>query len=255
MMNPMEQFDPVHSTDTLYRKPLAWIHHRHYGDYSRNAAPGLLTALRRAGIASGTIVDLGCGGGLWPAEAHGHGYETIGIDGSSAMIELARTTLPSASWIHASIYDAKIPPCRAITAIGEVLNYQPPKLDHTACRQSLFQRSYEALAPGGLLIFDILVSGRPLLDYRTWKADKTWALMLQVTEDLPTKTLCREIVTFRRQGGLFERHDETHRLSVYDAAAIEHELREIGFTVRSSRKYGQFALPLRRKALIARKPK
>ncbi len=54
-----------------------------------NAPPGSL------------ILDLGCGTGQ-PMAAHlaERGYDIVGVDGSAAMLELARTALPEYRWIH-----------------------------------------------------------------------------------------------------------------------------------------------------------
>jgi hypothetical protein len=44
-----------------YESDLAYIHDPGFGDFARQAAPGLLDILRRAGIPSGLILNLGCG--------------------------------------------------------------------------------------------------------------------------------------------------------------------------------------------------
>jgi trans-aconitate methyltransferase len=51
-----------------YREDLAYIHDQGFGDFARKAAPGLLAMLRRGGIRSGLVVDLGCGPGHWARE-------------------------------------------------------------------------------------------------------------------------------------------------------------------------------------------
>lgn len=53
---------------------------------------------------AGSVLDLGCGGGD-PVAAYlaQRGLEVTGIDTSSAMLEIARASLPSAEWIEADM--------------------------------------------------------------------------------------------------------------------------------------------------------
>ena len=81
----------------LYEEDLAYVHHEGFGDYSRGAAPGLLAALRDAGIATGKVIDLGCGSGIWLRALSDAGYAAVGVDQSPAMLELARRHAPKAT--------------------------------------------------------------------------------------------------------------------------------------------------------------
>ena len=72
-------------------------------------------------------------------------------------------------------------------------------------------------------------------------------------EDRRQQTLTRRITTFRKVGDLYRRADEVHRVRLYDAAAMAAELRRIGFRVRTTRRYGGYALHKARVAFIARK--
>lgn len=56
----------------MYHDDLAHVQHDGFGDFARRAAPGLLALLRQAGIGRGaTVVDLGCGSGIWLRELPG----------------------------------------------------------------------------------------------------------------------------------------------------------------------------------------
>ena len=57
------------------------------------------------------------------------GFEATGIDQSSALLRISRAAVPRAHFIHESIYDAEIPPCEAILAIGEPLTYHAEGAD------------------------------------------------------------------------------------------------------------------------------
>ena len=47
-----------------YGRDLAHVHDIGYGDFAREAAPGLLALLRAAGVDGGLVVDLRCGSGI-----------------------------------------------------------------------------------------------------------------------------------------------------------------------------------------------
>ena len=239
-----------------YRDDLSYIHHVGFGGLAGGAAPGLLGLLWEAGIREGLVVDLGCGSGLWARELTAAGYEALGIDSSAAMIELARSVAPRARFVQASLFDAELPRCDAVTALGEPFSYIPEGMEEPPPLADLFERVAQALRPGGLFVFDLVVRSarRPML-YRTWQEGEDWAVLVEVAEDLPRSRLTREIVTFRRLGEAWRRSQETHRVATYDRAEIERELRRAGFSVRASRKYGTYELPPRRLAFRARRSK
>ena len=238
-----------------YKDDLSYIHHVGFGGLAGGAAPGLLGLLRDAGIREGLVVDLGCGSGLWARDLTGAGYEALGIDSSAAMIELARSVAPRARFVQASLFDAELPRCDAVTALGEPFSYIPEGLDAPPPLADLFERVAQALRPGGLFLFDLVVrSGRPMV-YRTWSEGEDWAVLVEVAEDLPASRLTREIVTFRRRGEAWRRSHETHSVAAFERAQIERDLRRAGFSVRVSRKYGDYELPPRRLAFRARRSK
>ncbi|MFZ3213766.1 MAG: class I SAM-dependent methyltransferase [Terriglobales bacterium] len=232
-----------------YQSDLAYIHDVGFGDFARKAAPGLLAILRRAGIRSGLVVDLGCGSGIWAAELTRRGYDVLGIDISRPMIELARKRAPAARLINASFLSAKLPACDAVTAIGECFSYT---FDGRNSRRELarfFRRAHEALRPGGVFIFDIAEPGRALR--RAHAQGRDWAILFEAEpgRDL----LIRRMTAFRRVGKLYRRSQETHRLRLYRSSDIAAELRGAGFAVRTLRAYGRMPLPSGNAAFVATK--
>jgi SAM-dependent methyltransferase len=73
-----------------YAPDLAAIHDAGFGGFARDAAPGLLRRLRRAGIRDGLVVDIGCGSGIWARALTDAGYDVLGVDVSEAMLQIAR---------------------------------------------------------------------------------------------------------------------------------------------------------------------
>jgi SAM-dependent methyltransferase len=106
-----------------YREDLAYIHDVGHADFALESAPGILEILAQNGIRDGLVVDLGCGSGLWARELIDAGYRVLGIDISEAMIEISRERVPEAEFRVGSLFVADIPPCVAVTAVSEVLNY------------------------------------------------------------------------------------------------------------------------------------
>src|SRR5438876_10575720 len=134
------------SRNQFYDADLAYIHHTGFGDFATKAAPELLKILKCHGITRGTLLDLGCGSGIWARAAQNAGFHVIGIDQSQAMIDLARTVSSQSNFRCASLHAADFPQCDVITAIGEAFSFLSagPSLPLTA----LFRRLARALRPG-----------------------------------------------------------------------------------------------------------
>ncbi|MDJ0947917.1 MAG: class I SAM-dependent methyltransferase [Alphaproteobacteria bacterium] len=239
----------------FYEDDLAHIHHVGFSDMVQGAAPGLLDVLREAGITDGLVVDLGCGAGLWLRDLIAAGYQALGVDLSPQFITLAREAAPAAELRVGSAHEVDLPDCAAVTAISEVLAYVPPEGRNVPEINALFARVHRALDAGGLFLFDLIVAEPgERMAYRTWRTGPDWAILVDVDEDTDRKLLTRRMVTFREMDDGYRRGEETHWQRVYDTAEIEAALREIGFAVRSDRRYGEYELAPRRRAFIAQKP-
>ncbi|MGD0361357.1 MAG: methyltransferase domain-containing protein [Bryobacteraceae bacterium] len=239
-----------------YDRDLAYIHDTGFTGFVRKAAPGMLRLLRQNGIRSGLVVDAGCGSGVWARELTDRGYGVLGIDISAHMIRRARALAPAAEFRVGSFLSGELPPCDAVTAIGECVNYA---FDRSVGKQGLggfFRRVYSALRPGGVFIFDIVepgvASGAPP---RRFLEGPDWAILLEVEEDRRRKTLTRQIVSFRRMGKLYRRSEETHQLHLYSGEELLTELGAAGFKARLLGGYGRFRFQPAHAAFLARKPR
>ena len=238
-----------------YKEDLAFIHDVGYGDFALGSAPGILEILDRCEIRRGLVVDLGCGSGLWARELTRAGYRVFGVDISEAMIDIARRRVPDAEFQVSSLFEADIPPCDAVTSLGEVLNYL---FDPDTARQTLvrlFRRVHDALTPGGVFVFDVAEPGQltPETTAKGFSEGEGWLVLVEKEEDREWGTLTRRIISFRKVGELYRRAVEVHRQRLYKATDVAEELRQVGFGVQTMRSYGRYRLPRAHAAFVARK--
>lgn len=237
-----------------YNADLAYIHDQGYGGFARGAAPGLLNYLRQSGIVDGRIVDLGCGSGIWARELAGAGYQVVGVDISSDMIEIARHRVPKAEFHVGSFLVFPTPPCRAVTALGEVFNYLLDADNSEPSLQTVWKHVFDALSPGGLLVFDVAEPGRCRGRTQAFTEGQDWTCLVEYQHDETRRQLSRRIVTFRRIGEAYRRSEEVHRQQLFDEVVVTSILESIGFEVRSVRSYGAYALGDHVVGFVARRP-
>src|SRR5918995_3278749 len=239
-----------------YREDLAYIHDVGHADFALESAPGILEILAQNGIRDGLVVDLGCGSGLWARELIDAGYSVLGIDISEAMVEISRERVPEAEFRVGSLFEAEIPPCVAVTAVSEVLNYLFDAENEEQGLGRLFRRVYDALDPGGLFVFDALGRGQvpPGDRRRGFRVGEDWAVLSELEEDAGRGTMERRIVSFRKVGEHYRRDEEVHRVRVYAPEELSAELLLVGFQARTMRAYGNYLLAGGHVAFFARKP-
>ncbi|MDJ0706777.1 MAG: class I SAM-dependent methyltransferase [Leptolyngbyaceae cyanobacterium MO_188.B28] len=238
-----------------YTPDLAYIHDQGFKDYALKSAPGILEILNHRQISAGLVVDLGCGSGLSAAVLHQAGYQVLGIDISEAMIEIAKTRAPAAEFRVESLFTADIPHCAAVISIGECLNYLFDQNAHQRL-ESLFQRIYDALSPGGVFIFDGVKPGQVSSDevVKSFMEGPDWIVLVEKQEQRSPPLLTRRIITLRQVGDLYRRTEEIHRQCLFNSAEVIETLTQIGFQVETMDHYGSFKLPPARVAFIAQKP-
>lgn len=214
----------------FYGEDVAYIHDAGHGDFARDAAPDLLARLRAAGFTRGTVVDLGCGSGIWAAELLAAGYDVVGVDVSAELLAMARRRAPAATFVQASLWEVELPRCVAVTAISEILSYAYDPQGGPDALPALLRRIRAALEPGGLLLFDVLGPGvvgpEPR---RMWRDGEDWVVMSEATEDTAARRLTRRIVSFRRAGETWRRSDEVHVQHLFSPGVLVPAVRAAGF--------------------------
>jgi SAM-dependent methyltransferase len=239
----------------VYEHDLAYIHDQGFGGFARGSAPGLLSLLCEAGVSQGRIADLGCGSGIWARELVDAHLEVTGLDLSPAMIELARGRVPEAEFHVGSFLSFPLPTCRAVTALGEVFNYLFDADNSLESLTQFWARLFvEGLLPGGCLIFDIAGPGRCRGRKQAFAEGNDWACLVDYHHDESNRRLTRRIVTFRKAGDLYRRHEETHRQQLFEETTVVRVLERIGFRVRTVSSYGDYRLAEGVVGFVATKP-
>lgn len=239
-----------------YREDLAYIHDVGHTDFIRRSSPGLLGLFAKGGLEEGFVVALGCGSGVWARDLVDAGFEVRGVDLSPAMVRLARQRVPQARFDVDSFVDFDIPPCDAITCLGECFNYVFDERVDRKMLKRVFKRVWQALPAGGLFVFDVIEPGivptkEPV---RSFREGDDWTVLVELTEDKRRSRAKRRIVSFRQVGKSYRRTEETHELRLYKGTDLATDLRDIGFRVRLLRSYGSQHFRPNHVGVIARKP-
>jgi SAM-dependent methyltransferase len=238
-----------------YNEDLAYIHDVGFRDYALKSTPGILEIFKQHQLDSGLILELGCGSGLSAEILHQSGYQVLGIDISEAMVAIAQTRVPTAEFRVASLFTAEIPPCTAVISIGECLSYAFDA-NSDAVLEALFQRIYQALSPGGVFIFDVVIPGHAALGeiVKNFTEGQDWIVLVEKQEDPVQQLLTRRIIALRQVEDLYRRTEEVHCQRLFNMETLAKILSQNGFHVDIIDRYGAFRLPPARMAAIAHKP-
>lgn len=236
--------------DSLYKEDLAYIQAAAFGGLAQGAAPEVLRLLNAAAIPIRQVLDIGCGAGPLTAALVQAGFEATGIDQSAELLAIARASVPQARFAHNSIYAAEIPPCEAILAVGEPLTYHDEGADGDGLVKGFLERASDVLPSGGLLLFDVIELGEPSLAGRAWSSGDDWAVLVDTEENKDSRTLVRDIQTFRRVDRFYRRGREVHRVRLFDTRTLLDQLATCGFTTETAQAYGAHRLGPRRRAFF-----
>ena len=189
--------------------------------------------LQREGLAPRTCVDLACGTGSVTKILARKGYDVIGVDLSEEMLTEA----------FQKVQDMENPPRFICQNLRDL--YLPRGVDMAVCAldsldyitnpddcAEAIRRTYKALNPGGIFIFDVntpeklrAMDGQVFLDedddvFCVWRGEF----------DESTNICSYGMDLFQRSGNVWHRSFEEHQEYAYSAQQLVGFLKEAGFT-------------------------
>ncbi len=183
----------------------------------------LLAWLKETGFHPKTSLDLACGTGILCEILHRHGIQASGMDLSSGMIDIAKSSNPDIRYEVADMVTYR-PQVQfdLVTCTGDAFNHILDLED----LKTIFRNIYGYLSDGGWLVFDILneheVSTSEPFEMDFDKKTRVWFQMTSPTE----KSVNLKIQVYENGSLQFE---ENIRETVHDPQLVCRMLTETGF--------------------------
>jgi len=194
-------------SNAYYRRDLSLVHHRGFAFHAEACAPGILDLLEPVRQRNGLVVEIGCGSGLLTRKLIEAGHRVVATDASSAMLDLARQTVPGADLRLLTLPDDPLPQADAVVGVGHALNY----LSDVDAIDRALRSIARSLRPGGILAIDIcdLEWGRARRDEENQgRVGEDWAIITRFSTPTPDKFI-RDMTTFlRNEDGSWRRDDD-----------------------------------------------
>ena len=189
--------------------------------------------LEREGLKVRTVADLACGTGSATRILAQRGYRVTAVDLSEDMLTEAMDkcadleNLPA--FVHQNLAELKLP--RGVDMAVCFLDSLDYILDPAECEKAI-RRTYKALNPGGIFIFDVntpeklrAMDGQVFLDedddvYCVWRGEF----------DEETNICSYGMDLFQREGEVWHRSFEEHREYAYSIEQLKAFLKDAGFT-------------------------
>ena len=191
----------------------------------------LIREMRKDGIEDGLVLDLGCGTGQITKRLAQAGYDMIGVDASSDMLEIAQERKGGSDILYLmqdmrefELYGT----VRCVISTCDSLNYITNRDDLL----QVFRLVNNYLDPSGLFLFDL----NSLRHYEMMCADNTFAesrdecsFIWENSFDAETRINEYDLTLFlQREDGLYERFLETHRERAWSVNEVEEILTDAG---------------------------
>lgn len=214
--------------ENYYKKQLAYIHDKYYGDIARNAAEEILKRIGTKNFQK--VIDLGCGSGILAAILSNYKMNVIGVDVSIELLKIAKEKSPTSKFIHASLFDFSFENADIICAIGEPFNYLFDSKASYIELSKICNNIYKNLTDSGLFIFDILTDEVERSNNIKIIEQEDFTMFLNIEIDEARNILERKMIFFTRYNQEYKKDSETHQQFLFNTTAIENTLREVGFS-------------------------
>lgn len=176
-----------------------------------------------------TGVDLACGTGKMTELLVAHGYDVIGVDSSSEMLDVASKKVRTRFVLQDMTRFALTRPVDFAVCVNDGVNYLKP-----SSLQAFFTVVASNLKAGGKFVFDVsseyklcsVIADNVFYDDGD---DKT----LLWTNKQGSGKVTMNVTLFEKRGETYVRSDETHVQYVHTQSAVTSALKSAGFTVLS----------------------
>jgi SAM-dependent methyltransferase len=209
--------------------PFAWFYDRYW---SHEVPPQIMTVIDRLLVPSlprgAKILDLCCGTGYTCAELTKRGFEVTGLDGSKEMLRHARRRAPGARFMLADARSFDLPPVyQGVISTFDSLNHVLTLEELT----TVLRNVRRALAPGGLLLFDLNMEKGFLLHWVDHFAivKDDGVCVLKGMYDRGQRIGRYDITMFRRMGRTWRRTDTAIIERCYIGREVMRALKTAGF--------------------------
>jgi SAM-dependent methyltransferase len=219
-----------------YGEGFARVYNVRWASFARQAAPYIFEHYRRTrvGQATSTLLDLCCGTGQLALYFLERDFRVTGLDLSTAVLEFARENAADFIGRGAAHFErcdvtrfSMADHFGLVTATYDALNH----LESFEALKSCFRSVFAVLLDGGTFIFD-LNTRLGLLRWNNINIEENDEALI-VTRGLydgrSERAWTRVSGCVRVGGGLYQRFEETVFNTVYDLAAVERALNDIGW--------------------------
>ena len=189
--------------------------------------------LRREGLSPRTVVDLACGTGSVTEILARKGYRVTGVDMSEEMLtEAAMKTMDMEQppmYSCQLLQNLRLP--RGVDMAVCALDSLDYILDPADCKEAI-RRTYKALNPGGIFIFDVNTPEklRAMDDQVFLDEDDDVYCVWRGEFDEETNICSYGMDLFQREGNMWRRSFEEHREYAYSREQLTGFLKDAGFT-------------------------
>jgi SAM-dependent methyltransferase len=206
----------------------AWFYHKFWERWPSKILPILEKQFFPHIPQRGLILDLCCGTGAVSKRFTELGYDVVGVDGSEAMLEYARTAVPSATFICSDARDFRVDKlCDAAVSLYDSLNHIMTLEGLT----SAFVCTRKALKPGGLFFFDMNDDASFAAHWRGSQgmSDDESAVVVKGSYDAEAKLGKLALIMFRFSENRWERTNLVLEQHAFSADEICGALATAGF--------------------------
>lgn len=206
----------------------AWFYNRYWGEeFSRPALSIFNTLLFPHLTPNCRVLDLCCGTGQLAAGLCARGYRVTGLDGSAAMLGIARENAPEAEFVRADARSFRLPGrFQAVVSAFDSLNHlmKPEELVR------VFRNVHRVLDQNGIFLFDLNMEDESeLFGQSLDMVTDDHVCLVRGIYDTETKLKRYDVTMFRLLAGIWQRSDVTLRQRYYDEPDVLAALVEAGF--------------------------